>query len=82
MDLLLQDTERQLRNKEQHLSERDEQLLEREWELERKEMKHNGTQWHMPQSTSDCVLGPNGEVTGAAGCKQWPVQAAAKAALV
>ena len=37
---------------------------------ERKEMKHNGTKWHMPTSMSDCVLGPRGEVTGGAGCKK------------
>ena len=46
------------------------QQQEAERKQERKEMKHNGTKWHMPESTSDCVLGPNGEVTGAAGCKQ------------
>ena len=48
------------------------QQQEAERKQERKEMKHNGTKWHMPESTSDCVLGPNGEVTGAAGCKRWP----------
>ena len=44
---------------------------------ERKEMKHNGTEWHMPKATSDCVLGPRGEVRRDAGCKEPPVPAKA-----
>jgi hypothetical protein len=47
---------------------------------ERKEMAHAGTKWHVPASTSDCVIGPNGEVTGAAGCKT--AMAPAEATLV
>ena len=49
------------------------QQQEAEQKQERKEMKHNGTKWHMPKATSDCVLGPRGEVRGAAGCKEPPV---------
>jgi len=48
------------------------QQQEAEQKQERKEMKHNGTKWHMPKATSDCVLGPRGEVRGAAGCKEPP----------
>merc|ERR1712166_1386995 len=40
---------------------------------ERKAMTHNGTAWHVPKSSSDCVLGPKGEVSGQPGCKMPPV---------
>ena len=53
------------------------QQQEAEQKRERREMKHNGTKWHMPKATSDCVLGPRGEVRSDAGCKEPPVLAKA-----
>lgn len=49
------------------------QQQEAEQKEERKAMKHNGTAWHVPKSSSGCVLGPKGEVSGQPGCKMPPV---------